>query len=432
MRAHHGAGRRRAVRVLSAWLVLVVLSLVVMPAYAQVMQGEWVDASQKAIEKNRKVALRVIVLDRDGKPAGLPVVRVEQRRHAFAWGVPVGALPPAASGRRDTLVWRCFSGVSLDAMTGYGEDSDTGGVQVEPMRRAVNQALDEGYIVRWGTVLSADAARWPARTAKLGDKELAAALARRVSGAMSSARGVRDFDFYADSLDHREVEARLGDAGLRRLFEQAKATAPDAALSLHFREALEGERLRDMIRRVIGMQEVFVPIDGLSIDAKFRGTVLQPTVTRSLDWLSGMKLPISLVGVEVGGPSPAAAALNIETVLRLFFADPAFQGVWFAGVTADQNTDASAALIDTDGTPTPAGNVFDKLVHGLWWTDESIKGDELGNARSRVFAGMHKISAVLADGTTAETTAWLPPNQPERIVVLQPIGPGKARPGDSR
>lgn len=418
MHGRSNLSRRRGILMSAALFGL----LIVASARGQVMQGDWVDASQKAIDKHRKTPLRVIVLDRDGRPAGLPTVRIEQKRHAFVWGVPIGALPPAASGKRDAAVWRCFSGVSLEAMTGYGEDSPTGGVQVDAVRRAANQAMDEGYGVRWGAVLSADAGRWPAQVAKLGDKELAEALSRRVHGAMTSARGVRVFDFYADSLDHREVESRLGDAGLRRLFEQAKATSPDVSLSLHFRESLEGERLRDMIRRVVAMQEVFVPVDGLSIDAKFRGTVLQPTLTRSLDWLSGMKLPIALVGVEVGGPTPAAAALNMETVLRLFFADPAFQGFWFAGATAEQCTDASAALIDTDGKPTPAGEILDKFVHGLWRTDVTIKGDELGNARVRVFAGKYNISAVLADGTTAETTAWLPANQPERIVVLQPIG----------
>lgn len=414
-------------------------------AHAQILRGDWVDAADKSIEKSRKVALRVLVLDKAGKPTPGVEVRLEQLRHAFAWGVPASALPElkvdAPPRSPDVMlasvqswpapapVWRCFSAVSLESLTTpYRAGKPTADADAA-LRSRVDSCNDRLIPTRWGGVLSADAGRLPGELATSKGEPLARLLSASIDRSLRAGRGVRDFDLYTHSVDHDFIESKLGSGAVRKLYEQAKLASPNSTLTLRFEDCLQGERLQTMIRRMIDMREAMVPVDALAIDARFSGNVLQAPLSKSLDWIGGLKMPVSLVQFEVGGPSPAQAAINLEMVLRLAYAEPCVQGIWFAGVKGDQLTDATAALLEADGSPTPAGDVFDRLVHGLWWSDVRANTDSLGYARGRVFAGHYRVSATLSDGSVAESLVSLPLGaQGEKDVVIQPfVGDAKPR-----
>ena len=430
---------------LFCFLAVSFIASIAATAHAQILRGEWVDAADKSIEKSRKVSIRVLVLDKSGKPVPGVEARFEQLRHAFAWGVPVSALPEmkadATPRSPDALlaavqswpgsapVWRCFSAVSLESITAPHRAGKPTADADAVLRSRVTACNDRLIPTRWGGVLSADAGRLPEDISSAKGESLAKLLSTQVDRSLRAGRGVREFDLYTHSVDHDFIESKLGPGAVRKLFEQAKLASPNASLTLRFEDCLQGERLQTMIRRMIDMREAMVPADALAIDARFNGNVLQAPLSKSLDWVGGLKMPVSLVQFEVGGPSPAQAAINLEMVLRLAFAEPSVQGIWFAGVSGDQLTDATAALLDAEGDPTPAGNVFDRLVHGQWWSDVRVGTDSLGYARSRVFAGLYRVSAALPDGSVAESLVSLPlGSQGEKDAVIQPfVGDPKPR-----
>jgi hypothetical protein len=381
------------------------------PARAQILQADWTKEADQQIEKHRKVPVRVIVLDREGKPVANAAVRLEQKRHAFAWGAVYPARGPRhQSGEEFVPSFEGQSAVSWDEWTRWTIATPAAIPPAPP-----------GLWQRFGVVLSADPGRLPESALDLRGDALRKLLDDRVTHACSQSR-YHQFDIYADSIDHDFVGERLGPAMIRRMFELAKAASPGASTCARFGDAFEGNRAIRAARKVTELRDGFVPVDAIAIDARFRGTVVQTMVKRQLDSLAGLQMPITVARLEVGGESEAAAAINLETVLRTLFAEPMVQGIYMVGFSAEEVADPNARLTDDRGKPTDAGRLLNKLAHEHWWTDEFAKSDHLGNAKARVFAGTYKLTAALpGERSPAEITVYLPAGESERIVVLQPL-----------
>jgi hypothetical protein len=395
-------------------------------ACAQVLQGEWVDQSNKQIEKIRKGDLRVIVVDAAGKPLPGVVVHYRQESHAFRWGIkfdPAWRKDGRLALKHDTPVRRCFNAVSLDAITAWPIVEPTPGEwKPDALQQLISELRRQRFSVRWGPVVSSDPGRLPEWVANLAPADIARACETH------AARVAREF---GDQLDALEVVGeplaldslrdRLGPAVYGRLYAAAHAAAPRARLSVFFGDAFSGQRTQNTIAAATDLRDGFVALDELSLGARFTGTVVQAPLARSLAWIEHAGLPVQVTDAEVGGPSPTAAAINLETVLLTMFASPAVRGFWLNGDRAATLADDSAALLDGEGNPTPAGAIFDKLVHGVWHSEGSAKSDALGNARFRGFAGTYSLTATLPDGSAAELTTLIAAGDHEQIALLQPL-----------
>ena len=399
--------------------------LITAAAPAQNMQAPWVDQADARIERHRMTDLRVIVVDAEGRPAPRAKVRVEQVRHDFPFGVVLdvadfegGAQPGAA--RDDAPVWRCFNAVSLEQASAWPR------VQAEPgqwdfttVDDMLRWAERRGLVTRWGGLTSADPARVPQWLLALQGKDLAGAVEDHVRTVLVRyGRRVQQFDVHTQMFDHDLLASRLGEPMVRRLHEYAQAMGPDARRSIRFEDGLVGARLQRMIERVVEMREAFVPFDSVSVDQRFTGMILQSPLQKAVDALATLKIDVVVSNLEVSGPTPGAAAVNLEVVLRTLFADPTVRGIFLSGVTGGQFTDATAALLDDEGRPTPAGGVYEGLVRGRWWTDFTADADDLGNVQRRVMAGTYHLTALLPGGATAETTVYLPVSLETRVVLL--------------
>jgi len=186
------------------------------------------------------------------------------------------------------------------------------------------------------------------------------------------------------------------------------------------RDGLSLQRSRELVNTALRLQARQVPFDAVTIEQRFRGQ-LNPIALRRMmnSTITRLDLPVSLAGVEVGGPTPAAAAMNLEAVLRLAFAQPEVEGVYLAGLAQDALVETDAALIDDAGEPTPAGLALDGLFRKLWWTDLTATTDERGNAQARVFTGWHHVKATLPNGRVIAAEVYVPHAERAKIVVLQ-------------
>ncbi|MEM6507708.1 MAG: hypothetical protein AAF711_19905, partial [Planctomycetota bacterium] len=129
--------------------------------------------------------------------------------------------------------------------------------------------------------------------------------------------------------------------------------------------------------------------------------------------------PVTLAGFEVGGRSPVAAAINLETLLRLVFAQPRIDGIYLRGLLGDELLEKQAALLDDEGQPTASGEVMDQLFNKIWHSDEQGVSDERGNVSARVFTGMYAITASLPDGRKLKSQVHIPKNDRPKLIVLQ-------------
>ncbi|MCE9590253.1 MAG: endo-1,4-beta-xylanase [Planctomycetes bacterium] len=404
-------------------LALLASVLVASRAQGQILSGEWVKESDRNIEENHKTRLRVLVLNAQGRPAALTMVKVTQLTHAFTWGIDAPAVPEA---RPLPVVWRCFNAVSLDPAGTLSCTRPT----AEPMdTTAIDRTLasfPEDWTVRWGGVVSGDWTDAPEWIARLKGDELDTALSDHTTALLRRYAGRADgFDVYTHVRESGFIESRLGEGAIRSLFERAKAARPTATIGIRFDDVFEGPRLPGMIQRVRTLREAFVPFDSIAVSGRFGGTLVQATLREAVEWIGRLDMPVTVSGLEVGGASPAAAALNLEMVLRTFFAAPSIHAIYFTGVTRQQVTDPSAAFLDDAGQPTPTGELLDRMLHTLWWTDTELRTDAMGNARAKVFAGRYRITAMFGDGSASSVDVWLPVSGGERTVVIEPIKPDK-------
>jgi hypothetical protein len=424
--ARGGAGRDETSprRVSGLYLALALLLTLPLPAYAQLLKGDWVNQTQQRIDQHRKVELRVIVLGDDGVQRPGAEVRIQQLAHDFTLGVAIDGEPwPDDAAERP--VWRCFNAVSLDRLTDWPH------LQPSPepwpgdrIDAAIADAQRRGLRIRWGAVVSNDVGRVPPWVAELrGDALRDAVLghAQRV-GAEYGGR-VSDFDACTDMLSHDFLQSRLGVPMLRRLFEHLEAAVPRATIRLRFEDALTPTRVQDTLRTVLRLREEFIPVSAVALEQRFGGILVQGPLGHAFDALGGLAVGVVIAPLEIGGSSPSAAAVNIETFFRTAFAEPSVSGVYFASLDRDGVADDTAALIDQYGDPTEAGQMLDSLFRKLWWTDLAAETDELGNVYARVFAGTHRVTATLPDGRTLTTTVHVARGEQQRVIVLEPMRP---------
>lgn len=364
-------------------------------ALAQQLTGAWVEQSQQRIDRYRKSDIRIIVLDQRGKHLPQAQVRIEQLCHRFPVGFHLSLAGwPEASGP----AWRCSSAVSLERLSGWPLIAPAHGEwQTQPLDRAVARAELLGWVVRWGGMIWSDAGRNLGWLSYLDRHTLGSVLDAYVKRVLRRyGAGVDQFDLYTHSLGHDWVEPRLGVPMVRRLHEHAKAAAPRAAICVRFEDALTADRWRQAVRVINELKQRFILFDLVAIDQRFAGVIIQALLQRIVDQIEKFDWGIVVAGLKVGGRTLVAAAINLEVVLRTLFAEPKVQGIWYTALSGDEASNAS--LLDADGEPTPAGELFEGIGSKFWWTGQSITADKMGNVYARVFTGTHRVWAALGTG----------------------------------
>lgn len=410
------------------WLSLLIVVLAVRPAGGQVLRGKWVEDAHGRIERYRKTDLHVIVLDLDGNPVPDVEVRLQMIRHDFVFGFCLDAEP--FSGLEDPPVlsataplWRCFNAVSLEDATAWPK------LQVQNKTwdfRVLDRMLEwraiQGLRVRWGPVISADPLYLPGWVQQLDDVELRSAIESQVRRVLADyGWRVDDFDLHTHMADHQLVAARLGMQMVRHMHELGRATAPRTRFAARFEKVLSGIKLDRMLKTIMMLEEHFVPIDLIVLDEQVTGTVLHAPMLNVVERLGKLNRPVLIGRLEVGGPTPAAAALNLEALLYGLMAEPNIEGIFLGEVGVVNERVPHGALLNPEGELTPPGRIFDTMVRRLWWTDRVVEADELGNVRQRVFGGTYRLSAILPGEVRVTEEVYLPVDDLRRVVVLQPI-----------
>ncbi|MBI1337161.1 MAG: hypothetical protein GC164_09385 [Phycisphaera sp.] len=397
--------------------------------HAQVMAGPWVDKSEQRIAECRMGNLHVLVLDAAGQPVANQPVRIKMLRHAFAFGFQVSPLQPDAPYANNAPVWRCFNSVALDKLTEWSRiEPVRGGVDDKLIESAVRWGRSHGLIVRrWGGLFMFDAGHTPGWVAELSGNNLFEACKQSLRDRQERyGSEVNEWDLTRTTGDVDYITSLAGQAGVRGLCHalRAEPSASSDRVYLRFDDALDGQGVQTMVQRLSNLGEAFVPYDGIAITATLAGTVVPTPLERTLEWLEPFAKPVVIAGLSVTGSSPQAAANNLETALRVLFASPNVAGIYLTGVQAPHTYDAASALIGESGEPTPAGLVFDGLIHDLWWTDTTLNTDELGNVRTRVFAGDYSLKVALPEGDSAEMVVRVPVSavgEQAALMVVQPI-----------
>lgn len=405
-------------------ITTMLLAMLTSPAWAQVLSGAWVKRANKRIDANRKTAVRVLVLDASGQPVAGARVHIQELRHAFAIGFTAdGGMWPGVD--MSQLVWRCFTAVSLSPVTGWDQLQPS--AKDKPHSRQVLDELKaaqrERLKVRWGAMVSTDMGREPAWVGLLKDKKMRQASETYMRWVLEHfGRRISGFDLLTDTVDHPAAQRGFDLPALRSLFQRMKVIQPAATLSMRYKNALLGAGLHAAFEQVVTMQQAFVPLQAVTLGEHFRGRVLQLRLAAALHQWDQVGLPLTLDPLTVGGEDPATARINLEVVLRTCFADPHVTGIYMSAVTPDESGDVNAQLLTKDDKPTAMGKLFDRMFHHLWWTNVTKKADNLGDVRTRVFAGAYLISATLPNSKQAKARVWIGKQNQRQLIVVQAQG----------
>ncbi len=386
---------------------------------AQILQGDWVVASEQAIEQHRKTDVTVIVLDHNDRTVLGATVKLMQLRHDFVVGItlPADRLPP--EGLKELAVYRVFNAIALDRLTDWSFAAAESKLTPQQVALAWQEAVKPA-VVSFGRVVSADPARNSDKIALLGPQDLRDAVMARIDFATAFTPAPDTFDLYADLLYQDMIERKLGQGMLHRMFERARVNRPDAQFALRVRDTISLQRGRDLANAIQRLEIRQLPFDRVTIEQRFTGQTQPLALRRMLDGqVATLPVPVSLAEVEVGGQSDVAAGLNMETVLRLVFAQPKIDRIIFAGLQQEGLIEDHAALLDADGKPTASGSMLDQMFNTYWRSNLSLKTDERGNAEARVFTGWYQVSVTLPDGATLEGEAYITKSDRSRLIIMQ-------------
>ena len=402
-------------------LILMSLGLTMWLSAARARAQADTAAIEAGVDAARRTDLRVIVLDADGRPAEGAEVRVEQVQHAFPLGVvlPAGGHAGLVGYDPEAPLWRVFSAVSLERLTGWGRlqprrgDFDWGAVPL-----TVDWAETFGLHIHWGGILSADPVQQPDWAVELGDADPLDAAADYLDVVLFNyGERMASADLYTDGLRQPWLTA----SGRRWLFDHTRLAAPALDLRLRFEQALEGGSAWQMLRSVQEAEQAFIDADGVSLDHRFLGRATPDAVEQTLLRLEGLDTQVIVSALEIGGETSFESAINLQRILERLFSQPNVHGIYLDAAVPDSATGAHTALADATGAASPVGLAVDALFRQRWWTREAGVADLLGNAGFRVFAGTYRITAVLPDGSELEADVAVPKSDEERVVVMEPL-----------
>jgi len=392
---------------------------------------DWRREADGRIERIRKGDFVVELRGRD--KAALASARAEYRleRHNFLFGTAIAHAPFADSGEdgrhyRQFILDR-FSGlVCENEMKWYATEVEPGREDYGPADALLafaeqNRLAMRGHCLFWEKQEFAQA--W---LAALDQRELRTAVERRLTSAVGRYAGrLAAWDVNNEALDGSFYRERLGPDATAWMFREAARLDPGTPLFVNeygilgepekterYLALIDDLRSRGAVVAGIGIQSH--DCDRLTADGAaalapgerpewLLSNPLTPAgFLATLDRLHAeTALPIHLTEISAKTPDAARRADVLEMLFRLSFSHPAVQAIllWGFGATTHW-MGPEAALMNADGTLTPAGDRITRLLCEEWTTRGNAVSDADGHLRFRGFFGTYAFSIPAPDGRT--------------------------------
>ncbi|MGB7592501.1 MAG: endo-1,4-beta-xylanase [Terriglobia bacterium] len=411
--------------------------------------AEWRREADRRIERLRKGDLVVEVRGHNGAP--LKDVRLEYRlkRHSFLFGTAIAYAPFADRGDdgrhyRQFILDHSSALVCENEMKWYATEVERGREDYAPADALLAFADQNGLAMR-GHCLFWDNKGWVQPwLAALDQSELRAAMERRLTATVNRCAGrLVAWDVNNEVLDSSFYGERMGPDVTAWMFREAARLDPKTPLFVNeygiLGEREKTERYLELIRdlRARGAQVGGIGIqshdcDRLTVDGH---AVLAPgerpqwllsdpltpeAFLATLDRLHAETgLPIHLTEISAKTPDAARRADLLETLFRLGFSHEAVQAMLLWGFGAKTHwMGPDAALMNADGTLTPAGSRISRLLRDEWSTrGNGVTGAD-GRLAFRGFYGSYALGVPAPGGREIVQEVRLTKSAPTATVQL--------------
>jgi endo-1,4-beta-xylanase len=392
---------------------------------------DWRSDADRRIERIRKRDLVVELRGRDKAAVANARVEFRLKRHGFLFGTAIAHNPFADSGEegrhyRQFILDR-FSGlVCENEMKWYATEAERGREDYGPADALLafaeeNSLAMRGHCLFWEKQEFAQ--RW---LVALDQRNLRAAVERRLASAVSRYAGrLVAWDVNNEMLDGSFYRERLGPDAAAWMFRKAARLDPETPLFVNEYGILgEAEKTERCLALIDDLRSRGAEVGGIGIQShdcdrltSDGAAALAPgerpewllsnplTPARFLATLDRLHaetaLPIHLTEVSAKTPDAARRADVLEMLFRLSFSHQAVQAIllWGFGATTHW-MGPEAALMNMDGTLTPAGDRITRLLCEEWTTRGSAVTDADGRFSFRGFFGSYALSVAAPDGRT--------------------------------
>lgn len=393
------------------------LGLQTYPYDGSAANADWRKDAAARIEQHRKADIAVIVRDANGNPIPGTKVRVNLKKHDFAFGTAVAYGPLKDTGSngsryRDALTqWFNKTVLENELKWPNWESNPQAATDSLDILSRLNIGGVRGHTLVWPGLayLPSDISGLLTQPDRLRKR-----VADRVTSGAAAIKGrVVEWDVVNEAVTNRDLQRVLGDAELARWFKLARAADPTAKLYINDYSIVTsgGDDLPqqaayyDLISNLL---QQGAPVEGVGIQAHFEKQLTPPArILEILDRFAklGKDLQITEFDVDVDGDEELQAAYTRD-FLTIAFSHPAVRGVLAWGFWEGSHFKPSAAMVRQDWTWKPNGDAWRELIYTKWWTDERGTTDNDGILRLRGFRGDYEVTATI-DGQDQTVTASL-------------------------
>ena len=390
------------------------------------LNAEWRNEANTRIERVRKGDLVVELRGRDGAPVKDARVEYRLKRHSFLFGTAIAYAPFAESGDdgrhyRQFILDHFNCLVCENEMKWYATETERGREDYAPADALLAFADENGLAMR-GHCLFWEKDEWvQSWIAALDQKALRAAMERRVSATASRYAGrLVSWDVNNEVLDGSFYRERVGPEATAWMFKEAARLDPKTPLFVNeygiLGEREKTERYLGLIRdlRARGAEVGGIGVQSHDCDrftahgqpelapgerpAWLLTSPLTPAgFLGTLDRLHDESgLPIHLTEISAKLPNASRRGDVLEMLFRLGFSHRAVQAILLWGFTAKTHwMGPDAALMNQDGTLTPAGARISRLLREEWTTRGSAVSRADGRVAFRGFYGTYALDITM-------------------------------------
>lgn len=344
-------------------------------------------------------------VDSGGNPLAGAKVRVEMKRHAFAFGSAVTAQMLAVETsdgyKYRWIVENYFNKVVFENDLKWPPwetaKSNTHGSYRRQWIDAAFAWLAErgikvrGHYVSWAPLDSADGH---------GNGPLETLRERLFAHMEDKLPAVGDRALEWDAVNHiagwgETLETRYGADIYAEIIRRARRLAPGAGLWVNEGQILpSGSRRNEYERLIRYLVEHDSAPDGIGMMGHFEEASLTglPEVYKVMNRFAGLVPRLQLTELDVNTADERLHADYLRDIMTMAFSHPAFTGIVMWGFWEGRHWRPDAALWRRDWSIKPAGEVWLDLVFNQWWTDTELTADEAGLAQTRGFLGDYRIT----------------------------------------
>ncbi len=384
-------------------------------SYKSDPNAQWRKDAEARIEQYRKGDLTVAVLDAQGEPVADVDVEINETRPAFRWGT-CGVARRIVDQSPDAEKYREFIKKYCGIVV-FENDLKWFGWRNERNRPTIMKALDwldeqgietRGHCLVWPSWRNSDP-EWR----RLADDPdaLRKTIDARITDATTALAGrLVDWDVLNEPYDNTDVWRILGKESFVDWFKLARQGDPNARLFINdygilSAEGLDQKKQDFYFTTIQELKDAGAPIGGIGLQAHFGAIPTPPErIIEIINRFAELGLPIAITEHDVDSVDEQSQAEFTRDFMTAAFSCPAVEKFLIWGFWARSHWRPKAAYFREDWTPTPAGEVWTELVGEKWRTNETIRSNDDGVVKDRVFLGDYKITIKRGDETLKETT----------------------------